>query len=217
MAVLVIPISAGMIALALPIMQVAAFGHAQRAGGVELLSAGLATFAVGLFTYSAFLLFVRAYYALGNGRTPAVAALFASIVGIAITVGAGVVVHGAAVVAVIGIGHSIAYAFGALVLGIGLARETKHSVYPGALVKTVAIAAPLGLAAWWIERTIAPSGRVATILVLAGITAVLGAVYVGAIRLVGGMPERPPHATGAPDEPDVVDLDPVDVGSEELT
>ena len=90
-------------------------------------------------------------------------------------------------------------------------------MYPGALVKTVAIAAPLGLAAWWIERTIAPSGRIATVLVLAGITAVLGAVYVGAIRLVGGMPERPPHATGAPDEPDVVDLDPVDVGSEELT
>jgi putative peptidoglycan lipid II flippase len=215
MAVLVVPISAGMIALAQPIMQVAAFGHARRAGGVELLSAGLATFAVGLFTYSAFLLFVRAYYALGNGRTPAVAALFASILGIGITVGAGVVVHGAAVVAVIGIGHSIAYAFGAVVLGIGLARGTKRSVYPGALLKSVAIAAPLGLAAWWIERTIAPSGRVGTILVLAAITAVLGAVYVGAIRLVGGMPERPPHAAGAPEEPDVVDLDPVDVGSEE--
>ena len=215
MAVLVVPISAGMIALALPIMRVAAFGHAQKAGGVALLSAGLATFGVGLFTYSAFLLFVRAYYAMGNGRTPAVVALLASILGIGITVGAGVAVHGAAVVAVIGIGHSLAYAFGAVVLGIGLARETKHSMFPAALGKALVISVPLGVLAWWIQDTVAPSGRLATLALLVGITAVGGALYFGAIRLVGGMPERPPHAAGAPDTPDVTDLEPADVGAEE--
>jgi putative peptidoglycan lipid II flippase len=217
MALLVVPISAGMIALSQPIMRVAAFGHAQRAGGVALLSAGLATFGVGLFVYSAFLLFVRAYYALGVGRTPALVALAASIVGVGVTVGVGVVVHGAAIVAVIGLGHSLAYAIGALVLGYGLFRRTGKSIFPRALPKAVAISAPLGVAAWWIARTVAPSGRLATLGLLVAITLAGAAIYLGAIRLVGGVPERPPHAEGAPDEPDVVDLEPADVGSEEYS
>jgi putative peptidoglycan lipid II flippase len=216
-ALLVVPISAGMIALSKPIMQVAAFGHAQRAGGVALLSAGLATFGVGLFVYSAFLLFVRAYYALGVGKTPALVALVASLVGVGVTVGAGVAVHGATVVAVIGLGHSLAYAIGALVLGFGLARRSGHSVFPSALPKAVAISAPLGVAAWWISRTVAPSGRIATLALLAGLTLVGGAIYLGVLRLVGGAPERPPHAAGAPLEPDVVDLEPADIGSEEYS
>jgi len=215
MALLVVPVSAGMIALSQPIMRVAAFGHAQRAGGVALLSAGLATFGVGLFAYSAFLLFVRAYYALGVGRTPALVALAASIVGVGVTVGAGAVVHGAAVVEAIGLGHSLAYAIGALVLGAGLARRTGRSILPAALPKAVLVSVPLGVAAWWVARTVAPSGRLATVALLAGITLAGGAIYVGVIRLVGGMPERPPHAAGAPDGPDVVDLEPADVGSEE--
>ncbi len=214
MAVLLVPVSAAMIGLALPIMRVAAFGHAQRAGGVGLLSAGLATFAVGLFTYSAFLLFVRAYYALGNGRTPAVVALVASTVGIGVTVGAGMVVHDAAIVAAIGLGHSLAYALGAIVLAVGLARRTGRSLLPASLAKSVLIAAPLGVLAWWVERSIAPSGRIATIAVLAGLTVVGGAVYLGGIRLTGAMPARPPHAPGAA-EPDVVDLDPPDLVAED--
>ena len=215
MALLVVPISAGMIALSQPIMRVAAFGHAQHAGGVALLSAGLATFGVGLFTYSAFLLFVRAYYAFGIGKTPALVALVASIVGVGVTVGAGVNVHGAAGVSAIGIGHSLAYAVGALVLGFGLARRAGHSVFPSVLPKAVLVSAPLGLAAWWISRTVAPSGRIATLALLAALTAVGGAAYIGIMRVMGGVPERPPHAPGAPDEPDVVDLDPADVGIEE--
>jgi putative peptidoglycan lipid II flippase len=217
MALLVVPVSAGMIALSQPIMRVAAFGHAQRAGGVALLSAGLATFGVGLFVYSAFLLFVRAYYALGEGRTPAMVALVASIVGVGVTVGAGSVVHGATVVAVIGLGHSLAYAIGALVLGVGLARHSRRSIFPSALPKAVAVSAPLGVAAWWIARTVAPTGRIATLALLVGLTVVGGAIYILVIRLVGGMPERPPHAPGAPDEPDVVDLEPADIGSEEYS
>ena len=69
------PVAGALVALALPIMQVAAFGQATKAGGVGLLAMALATLATGLYTYSAFLLFARAYYALGDSRTPALVAL----------------------------------------------------------------------------------------------------------------------------------------------
>ena len=58
MAVLVLPVSAVMIALALPMMRVVAFGRAEGTG-VELLAAALASLAVGLFPYGAFLLLSR--------------------------------------------------------------------------------------------------------------------------------------------------------------
>ena len=63
-----------LVALAFPIMRVAAFGQATKGDGVGLLAAGLASLAIGLYTYSAFLLFAARYYALGNSRIPAVVA-----------------------------------------------------------------------------------------------------------------------------------------------
>ena len=74
MAVLVLPVSAIMVALALPLMRIVAFGRAEGTG-VELLAAALAALAVGLFPYGAFLLLARAYYALGDTKTPAFVAL----------------------------------------------------------------------------------------------------------------------------------------------
>ena len=212
MAVLVVPVAAGSIALSRPIMRVAAFGHAHRVG---LLSAGLATFAVGLFTYSAFLMFVRAYYSLDDSRTPAYAAGLSAVVGIGVMVGVGVVVHDAAVVAAIGIGHSLAYAVGTVLLGIGLHRRGYGPVFPRALPKVLALAVPLGCLAWWVNDVVDPHTRIETLGLLVAITLVGGALYVVGIRLLGGMPERPPHAPGAPAVPDVTDFDPADVGAEE--
>ena len=68
-------------ALAYPLMRVVAFGGAAKGDGAQLLAAGLASLAFGLVAYSAFLLFARAYYALGNSRVPALVALVAGIVG----------------------------------------------------------------------------------------------------------------------------------------
>ena len=212
MAVLVIPVAAGSIALSRPIMRVAAFGHAHRVG---LLSAGLATFAVGLFTYSAFLMLVRAYYSLGDSRTPAFAATISAVVGIAVMVGVGSVVHGAAVVAAIGLGHSLAYAVGTVLLGVGLRRRNYRPVVPRALPKVLVLSVPLGGLAWWVNDLVDPHTRIETLALLIAITAVGGALYVAGIRLLGGMPERPPHPAGAPETPDVTDMEPADVGAEE--
>ena len=74
MALLVIPVSAGVVAVSLPTMRLVAFGSATRTGPA-LLAAGLASLSLGLFPYGAFLLLARSYYALGDGRTPAIVAI----------------------------------------------------------------------------------------------------------------------------------------------
>src|SRR5262249_59783527 len=81
MATLIVPVSAAMIVLARPGMTVFAFGEAAE-NGVALLAAGLASLALGLFAYGAFLMLARAYYALGDSRTPAVVALITGVLGV---------------------------------------------------------------------------------------------------------------------------------------
>ncbi len=158
MAVLIVPIAAALVALALPIMRVAAFGQATRAGGVGLLAAGLASLAIGLYTYSAFLLFARAYYALGNSRMPAVVALLSAACGIAVMAAGGAVTSGRATVAFLGFGHSAAYAVGALVLWVGLARRTGHLVVPASLGRSIVAALPIAVGAWAVVQVVDPAG-----------------------------------------------------------
>src|SRR5439155_8005773 len=116
--------------------------------GVGLLTAGVASLAIGLFPYGAFLLLARAYYALGDSRTPAIVAIATGVVGvIAMGVGA-LVTEGAARVAALGIGHTIAYVTGCVVLCVGLSRRTGHAVIPRALPRALAWSAVIGVAGW---------------------------------------------------------------------
>jgi putative peptidoglycan lipid II flippase len=202
MAVLVVPVSAAMIALARPGMIVFAFGEAAD-NGVDLLAAGLASLALGLFAYGAFLMLARAYYALGDSRTPALVALLTGLVGVA-AMGIGVLLtEGAARVAALGIGHSIAYTAGAVVLCIGLSRRTGHAIVPRALPRALAWSAVIGVAGWWVAYTLDPSGRVANAVLCTVIVAVGGALYLLGVRATGGRVERRRVA-----EPDIADLEP---------
>jgi putative peptidoglycan lipid II flippase len=199
MAVLIVPVAAGLVALALPIMQVAAFGQATRAGGVGLLAAGMASLAIGLYTYSAFLLFARAYYALGDSRTPAVVALVSAVAGIAVMALGGLLTSGRATVAFLGFGHSAAYAVGAIALWLGLAHRTGHLVVPTSLGRAVLVAMPLAVGAWAVTRVVEPAGRLGTLLLVVGIVVVAGPLYVVGLRAVGGMPTlHPTPPSGRP-------------------
>lgn len=203
MAVLVIPVSAGLVALALPIMQVAAFGQATKAGGVGLLAAALASLALGLYTYCAFLLLARAYYALGNSRMPAVVALMAAVVGIGVMVAGGTFTSGRETVAFLGFGHSAAYAVGALALWVGIARRTGHLIVPRSLGRSVAVAVPLAIAAWGLFQVVDPSGRLATLLMLVAVALAGGLAYVVGLRALGGAPSLhpiPPSGVASPVE-----------------
>jgi putative peptidoglycan lipid II flippase len=187
MALLVVPVSVAMISLAEPGMRVVAFGEVTRGDGVELLATGIASLAIGLFFYGAFLLLARAYYALGNSRTPALVALASGVLGATVIAAVGNAVDGSAVVAAIGIGHSAAYALGAIVLAIGLSRRTGHAIVPAALPRALLVAAPLGLAAWWVADRVDPQSRGAALVVVAVTGTVGGLLYLLGTRGISGV------------------------------
>jgi putative peptidoglycan lipid II flippase len=188
MAVLTLPVAAAMVALALPFMHVVAFGGAEHSGP-ELLAAGLATLALGLFPYAAFLLFARAFYALGDSKTPAVVALATGFVGVITMVVLAPLTHGAARVGAIGIGHTTAYTLGAVALAVMLRRRLGHAFVPRRVPVAIGCAVPLGVVAWVVVRVIDPQSRAATIAVLLvlGLAGLAG--YVFAVRK--WLPARP--------------------------
>ena len=202
MATLIIPVSAAMIVLARPGMIVFAFGEAAE-NGVALLAAGLASLAVGLFAYGAFLMLARAYYALGDSRTPAVVALFTGVGGVAAMAIGVYLTEGAARVAALGIGHTIAYTAGTIILSVGLSRRTGHVIFPSALPRAVGVSAVIGLLSWSMVSVIDPSGRVASAALCIVIVAVGGALYLLGVRVTGGRVER-----YRVEEPEVPDLEP---------
>jgi len=187
MVVLVVPVSALLIALAYPTMRVVAFGGAARGNGAQLLAAGLASLAAGLVVYSAFLLFARAYYSLGDSRTPALVALVSGLIGVAVMIGGGRAFHGAATVGMLGVGHSIAYLVAAVVLGVGLHRRT-GSVWPPALVPSIIAITPFAVVAWWVGAAVEPQSRVLTALLVTGLSIVAVAGYLLVLRLLRRQP-----------------------------
>jgi hypothetical protein len=95
--------------------------------------------------------------------------------------------EGSARVAVLGAAHSAAYLVGALVLAGQLRSRLGGSVRPGALGRTVAIAAAAGLGGWLAAEAAldGASGRLVDVLTCAGIGVVGAIAVVGAYRVVG--------------------------------
>jgi putative peptidoglycan lipid II flippase len=186
---LVLPVAAGMIALAEPAMHVVAFGET-GGDGVELLSAGVASLAIGLLPYSLFQLLARAYYTFGNSRTPALTALGAAILGVAFMLVTAPFAHGNARVAMLGIGHSVAYLTGAVVLTIGLTRRTGRFFLPAVLPRMVALAATIGALGWWVARAFDPSSRLGNLAVVVVVGVVGGAAYLLGLRATGAWVSR---------------------------
>jgi putative peptidoglycan lipid II flippase len=185
MGLFVLPVTAAMVALALPGMRLVQFGETDRAG-VGLLAAALAGLAAGLYPYSAFLLFSRGYYALDESRFPGLVAVGSAVVGVVVMAVAAVTLDGAARIAVLGLGHSAAYAVGALVLAAGLRRRTGASLLPAALGRMVAVSAAVGLGAWAGQAVLADDpGRFADLAYLAVAGAAGGALVLGAYQLLG--------------------------------
>jgi hypothetical protein len=94
-------------------------------------------------------------------------------------------VHGAAKVAALGIGHSVAYAAAAVALGAGMSRRTGHALVPRALPRALALSSVIGIVAWLLMKVIDPHGRVDTLVVTALVGAIATAVYVGGLRMTG--------------------------------
>jgi len=193
MAAVTLPVSAAAVALSVPVMTILAFGRATEGGGVALLAAALAGLAVGLFPYGAFLLLARAWYALGDSRTPATAALVTSLVGVAVMVAGSAASEGAARMAVLGGAHSLTFVLGAVWLGARLRPRVGRGAFPLAgMARAAALAVAGAAGAWVVLRAWSPDGRVATLAALAAVSAVAGAAYAAGLRAVGGWPARAP-------------------------
>jgi putative peptidoglycan lipid II flippase len=136
MARLVVPVSVAACLLAPVVMERLAFGRTTQGGG-RLIGVALAGLSAGLLPYGAFMLFVRAYYALGEGRAPALVALGSAALGAVLMAVGGALASGDAKLAVMGSAHSAAYVAGAAVLGVALFRRLTpppggHPPAPGA-------------------------------------------------------------------------------------
>jgi putative peptidoglycan lipid II flippase len=156
-------------------MEVIAVG--QSKGGAPVLAAALASLGLGLYPYSAFLLFARAMYALDDSRAPAVTALITAVFGAAVMLSVGLSVHGTAVVAATGIGHTLAYTAGALVLAWMLRRRLGHSIFPKALIPSTLVSGALALAAWVAYEELDLTGKLQNLLFLVVVGVVGGAIY----------------------------------------
>jgi len=76
-AFIVVPAAFGYLALAVPIVRLLLQHGVMRAQSTELLAGVLQFFSLGLFSFCAFQLFLRAFYAMQDTRTPALINLFA--------------------------------------------------------------------------------------------------------------------------------------------
>jgi putative peptidoglycan lipid II flippase len=183
MGLFLLPVTAALVALALPGMRVVQFGETGRSG-VELVAAALAGLGAGLYPYSAFLLFSRGYYALDESRFPGLVAIGSAVVGVVVMGVAAVTLDGNARIAVLGLAHSLAYGVGALVLAFGLARRTGSSLVPAGLVRMVLVSAVAGGLVWAGAQWLLPDDphRLADIAYLALAGAVGGAVVLGGYK-----------------------------------
>ena len=207
-AMLVLPVSAVMMALAKPGMKVVAFGQVGQEG-VGLLAAGMAALALGLLPYCLFQMLARSYYTLGDSRRPALTAIGAAVLGVIFMVTVAPFTSGAARVAVLGLGHTVTYVIGSVLLTIGLVRRTGHFFIPKEIWRMIALVVPIGLGMWWVAQTVDPTGRLANLALVLGCVLVGGAVYLAGLRLTGAWVSRKRDVPIAVEEldPDSAEVD----------
>ena len=185
MAMLVLPVAAGLMALAGTGLRAVTFGET-GAAGASLIAAALVTMAVGLLPYSAFLLLARGFYALGDSRTPALASLVSAAAGVLVMLAGALLTDGEARVALLGLGHSAAFLIGALWLGVLLARRIGASLVPSGTLRILAVAVVAGGAAWMVALAVAGDdpARVDALAACAAAGALGAGIVLGGYRLL---------------------------------
>jgi len=182
----VLPVAAGLVALAGPLTQVALFGETGDVGA-ELVRRALVGFAPGLIGYGLFYFLTRILYALDDTRTPALvhgAVVAGGVVAMVVAVGA---VDGASRIAALAWAHTGTYLAGAMLLGIAVHRRldprprTARPLAAGIATATVA-----GLAMALVGDRIGDGDRGGSLLAV-GVAGLVGlALYVGLQQAVGG-------------------------------
>jgi len=187
MALTVLPVAVALAALGGPAMRLVAALVTSTGDGDAFLGAALATLAIGLFPYSAFLLLARAYYALDDSRTPGLVSLGVAATGLAVLAVGAPLTDGTARVTVLGLAHSSAYVVGMVVLVVGLSRRAGGSIVPRPVYAMVAAAVVTAALVWFASDHLlsSRSGLVADAVVAGGLTLVGAAGLLIAYRVSG--------------------------------
>jgi putative peptidoglycan lipid II flippase len=146
-AFIVLPAALGYLALSRPIVRLLLEHGVTTEASTTLIAEVLAVFALGLFSFSAFQLLLRAFYAMQDTRTPA----FINVFAVGINTAANVVFFGWFGVKGLALGHVTAYTFAAIVSGAVLRRRTggmEGRRLADGLVRIGAASAATGGAAW---------------------------------------------------------------------
>jgi putative peptidoglycan lipid II flippase len=152
-AFVVIPAAAGYLVLARPIVRLLLQHGVATARSTELVSGVLTYFALGLFSFSAFLLFLRAFYAMQDTRTPA----FINLIAVVLNIGANLALFPVLEVEGLALGHALAYTFAAVVAAVVLRRRLgglEGRWLVEGLSKVVVGAALTAAGAWAVARTV---------------------------------------------------------------
>jgi putative peptidoglycan lipid II flippase len=185
MTMLLVPLTALALALAVPAMRVLAFGAASSRTGVSLLAAALGSLVLGLLPYGAFFLLARAWYVLGDSRRPAIAGGVAAVIGAGLMALAGALTDHAATVFALGAAHTVSFVIASGMLVVALRSRVGHWILPPVLPRVLAICVPVAVGVWLVERAWAPTGRWSSALALVVLAPLAAAVHFGIVRLSG--------------------------------
>jgi putative peptidoglycan lipid II flippase len=187
LAFVLVPIAAFLFVAAEPLTRLTLQYGVMSGTDAQLVARVLEAFAVGLPTYSAFLIYTRAFYAVGDAKTPALvnaaAVAVASVLGaiLFLTWPKGSSVEGLA------LGHSAGFFVGTLVIARVFTRRfgvTGRTKLTATLARTISMAL-VALAAMTVGQAILPEGtRVGAFAEIAGTAAIGALVYLGGMRLM---------------------------------
>jgi putative peptidoglycan lipid II flippase len=118
-AFIVLPAAAGYAVLAKPIVRLLLEHGVAGSESTALVSGVLTLFALGLFQFSTFMLFLRAFYAMQDTRTPALINVFA----VGLNTAANLALFPLLGVEGLALGHATAYTFAAIAAGAILRRR----------------------------------------------------------------------------------------------
>jgi putative peptidoglycan lipid II flippase len=146
-AFVVVPAAAGYLVLSEPIVRLLLQHGVATGQSTDLVASVLTFFAIGLFPFSAFMLFLRAFYAMQDTRTPALINVGA----VTLNTAANFALFPVLGVQGLALGHAVAYGFAAVAAGLLLRRRLGglegRSLARG--LGKIAVAAALTAAASW--------------------------------------------------------------------
>jgi putative peptidoglycan lipid II flippase len=181
-AFILMPTAAILLATAGPLANVTLQYGVMTGTGAALVARVIACFAIGLPGYSTFLVLTRAYYAMGDTKTPAlvngVCVLIASIVGASLF--ALLPAHWA--VAGLALGHSLAFSVGSAGLAVLLARRTHPLADPSfaaSVGRSLAVTALAAVVMIGITSLLPSGSKIANLTTLVAAVAVGIGLYIG--------------------------------------